>query len=182
MSVPRPPFTHFQSQVTGKTPCVDDIVHHRETTQLLALGILLDNAPVIVGTITAIAFATLSDLNAGQYCMLIAAILAPAMLIIGWNLAWMRQQSPVFSTLLRGGTVYVIEDPSGHIGLTTKVGVAEDPNVRGVVEAVIPGILFFSPAELRQFKPSYTYAQIPWTMEAITKAMQRQRAYRLDWD
>ncbi len=174
MIISPPLCTFFKSRCTRLAPSIQHVVQHRRTTRLLALSILLDNAVVTVPMIVAIAL--------GIPFIAVPAALILVIIAFRWNFAWISENSAVYSAFLWGGTIYIIEDASGILGFTTEVGIAEHPDVKGVVEAVIPGILFFLPAELRQFKPHFTYAQIPWEEAAIKAAIIRKHPYRPDWD
>lgn len=151
-----------------------DIVHHRQTTAKLVVSVTLHAA--MAATIAW--FIANVTLDFGTIALPAIAFLVFAV----WAALFLKDQSPVMSAFLWGGTIYIVDDGGTELNLTTQVGVAEHPSISGVVEAVIPGILFFSPAELRQFQPNYRYTQIPWTLDAITQAMNRQREHRLDWD
>lgn len=177
-----PPFcTLFQSGLTNQTPTVQHVLAHRRTTWRLALSLLLDNAVIVVPAMV-VSWLFAAAVGAPVHIMIVPAASILPFIMLGWNFVWLEWHAPTFSRFLWGGTVYIIEEAGGNIGLTTKVGSAEHRDTKGVVEAVVPGIFFFAPAELRQFKPEYHYAQIEWTIEAITKAMNRQCSYRLDWD
>ncbi len=175
----RPPCIPLLSSFLQQPVVLSDVLHHRWTTARIAIAILLN--ALALGVPIAFMVGIVDSLLSIEVTMLssLASYGFIAFGHIGWQLAWMSSLSPVLSELLIGGTVYIIEDGNG-VSFTTMIGVAEHPNTGGVVEAIIPGALFLSPAELRQFKPSYRLAQISWSEKAVTEAMHRQRSYRLN--
>ena len=181
MFIPRPLCTLFQRRITNQRPTIQHVIQHRRTMWLLAFSILFDSAIIIVPTLGVVHLIAIV-LGIPEHTLAVPAAFILPIVMLGWNVAWIEQNTPVFATFLWGGAIYIIEDPSRSIGITINVDVAEHPSVGGVVEAVLPGMLIWQPAELRQFKPSYTHAQIHWSEAAITEAITRQRAYRLNWD
>ncbi len=95
-----------------------------------------------------------------------------------WMMAWISEWSPVTATIVEGGSVFVILDPAGNIGVTCKGDVVKHPDVPSAIEVNFPGAwLTLDDVKWEMHKPYFRGATIPRDANAIMDLL-RQSAKR----